>query len=142
MEKYFEDTLLDLAELAHMGLEEVVSLNCYNSSKSSYELVHQRMFAEKRFEFFTSEIAKGLGLSKEIISLIHLLKEKMISYKIRNSENDNVQRRKREEIADIAYSILVQWSKLGDKLFPPEYKGLVEMKRLYNIPVKLINHRD
>jgi hypothetical protein len=134
MKKYLQNVILDLTELAHMRLEKAIWLSCYEKCASSYSVLIERMFSKNQFDMFASSLAEQIGLSKEIVLLSRLLRNKILTFKPDENEEEILQNQKRAEIADIAYTILVFWSKLGIEFFPPEFNGLVDMNMLYNFP--------
>ena len=60
-----------------------------------------------------------------------LLRDKTLAFNPDEMQDEILRSEERNDIADIAYALLQYWSGLGDDLFPPYLKGLVEMKLFY-----------
>jgi len=126
MEKYLQTLIFDVSELAHIKLEMLVN--------DDFTQIRDRLFHENQFDLFVTEMAKEMKFPAEFISMAVLLRDKTLAYKPEEMQNEDSRMKERNEIADLAYTILHYWSTLGDNLFPPYLKGVVEMTLLYNGP--------
>lgn len=125
MKNLLQPLILNISELAHIKLEKLFD--------NEFTQIRDRLFNENHFELFVSETAREMKFPAEFIALAGLLRDKTLAFKPDEMLDEISRSEERNDIADLAYALLHYWSGLGDDLFPPYLKGVVEMKLFYKL---------
>lgn len=123
MKNLMQPQILNISELAHIKLEKLFD--------NEFTQIRDRLFNENHFDLFVTEIAGKMNFPAEFIALAGLLRDKTLAFNPDEMQDEILRSEERNDIADIAYALLQYWSGLGDDLFPPYLKGVVEMKLFY-----------